>query len=79
MEGDRKPILKYVPYPVTALAYALVITVAGCFFIYGAKLISALPDNLDIPWILVFAAAFFIILVRNRIRAMRQDQKPKLS
>lgn len=77
MEGE-KSVLKYVPYPVTALAFALVITAAGYFFIYGAKLIRALPEKLDIPWLLIFAAAFLIILVRNRVKAMRQDQKPAL-
>jgi hypothetical protein len=79
MEGEMKLILKRVPYPAFALLYALVVTGAGWFFIYGAKLVRALPEKLDIPWLLVFAAAFFILLVRNRIKAMKQDQKPKLS
>ena len=79
MEGERKPILKRVPYPAVALLYAAAITAGGYFFVYGAVLMRALPENLDIPWILIFAAAFFVLLVRNRIRIIRHDQKPNLS
>ena len=78
MEGESKPILKRVPYVAVALLYAAGITAAGYFFVLGAVLIGALPGSLDIPWLLVFAAAFFILLIRNRVKTVRHDQNPVL-
>ena len=78
MEGESKPILKRVPYIAVALLYAAGITAAGYFFVLGGVLLGALPKSIDIPWLLVFAAAFFILLVSNRIKTMRHDQNPVL-
>ena len=79
MEGEKKPVLKRIPYLAVALLYATGITAAGYFFVYGAVLMSALPKSIDVPWLLVFVAAFFILLVRNRIKVMRHDQNPGLT
>ena len=48
-------------------------------FVLFAKALYTIPQSFDLPWLLIFVAVFFVIIVRKRIRIMRQDTKPALS
>ena len=81
MEGEkglRKKLAK-VPYPALALGTALLITAAAYFFVYLAKFLYTIPRDFDLPWVFVFAVVFFLILVRKRIRSVKNDSNPALS
>jgi hypothetical protein len=47
--------------------------------VFFAKALYTLPNSFDLPWLLIFLAAFLVLLVRKRIKTMRQDTKPPLS
>lgn len=79
IEEEISKKLAKMPDIVIALFWAGVLTGAGYVFIYFAKTLYTLPNSFDLPWLLIFAAIFFVIIVRRRIRIIRQDAKPALS
>ena len=71
--------LKKMPDIVLCLLYALLFTGIIFLFMFFAKALYALPRSFDLPWLLIFFAAFLVLLMRKRIKIMRQDTKPALS
>jgi len=78
IEEEISKRLAKAPDVVVALFWACICTGAGYLFIYFAKTLRTLPSSFDLPWLLIFALVFFVVLVRRRIRIMRQDTKPVL-
>jgi hypothetical protein len=77
-EEDISKRLAKMPDVVVALFWAAALTGAAYTFIYFAKALRTLPSSLDLPWLLVFSIVFFVVLVRRRIKIMRQDTRPVL-
>jgi len=71
--------LKKMPDIVLCLLYAFMFTGVIFVLVFFAKALYTLPSSFDLPWLLIFFAAFLVLLVRNRIKTMRQDTKPALS
>jgi hypothetical protein len=67
------------PDIIQSFLLALIVIAAGYVFVYFAKALYTIPANIDLPWLLLFIVIFLVLLVRKRIRIMRQDTKPALS
>jgi hypothetical protein len=77
-EEEISKKLAKMPDVVIALFWACICTGAAYIFIYFAKALYTLPRSFDLPWLLIFALVFFVVLVRRRVKIMRQDSKPVL-
>ena len=78
IEEEISKRLEKAPDVAVALFWACIFTGAGYVFIYFAKALYTLPASFDLPWLLIFALVFFVVLVRRMIRIMRQDTRPVL-
>ena len=78
IEEEVSKKLAKMPDVVIALFWAVLLTGAGYVFFYFAKALRTLPSSFDLPWLLIFALVFFVVLMRRKIRTMRQDTKPVL-
>jgi len=79
IEEELEKRLKKMPDIVLCLVYAFLFTGVIFVFVFFAKALYTLPSSFDLPWLLIFLAAFLVLLVRKRIKTMRQDTKPSLS
>ncbi|MCX6815029.1 MAG: hypothetical protein NTY20_05265 [Candidatus Aenigmarchaeota archaeon] len=79
IEEELSKRMKSLPDIVVALVWAGIFTGAGFLFVFFAKALYTLPGSFDLPWLMIFAVVFFAIIVRKRIKIIRQDTKPALS
>jgi len=79
IEEEIEKRLKKMPDIVVCIVYAFLFTGVIFVFVFFAKALYTLPSSFDLPWLLIFTAVFLALLVRKRIRIMRQDTKPPLS
>ena len=79
IEDEISKRLAKAPDILVALLWACVFTGAAYIFVFFAKALYAIPGSFDLPWLLVFVLVFLGLLVRKRIRIVRQDTKPALS
>jgi hypothetical protein len=78
-EDELSKIFRKLPDVVKSFLLALILTGAAYVFTFFAKTLYTIPVSFDLPWLLVFVLVFLALLVRKRIRIMRQDTKPALS
>jgi hypothetical protein len=78
MEQEVSKKIRKIPYIIIAIGMAAAATGAAYFFVYIGKFLYEVPKDLELPWIFIFLGVFLVLLVRNRIKVMRADQKPVL-
>ncbi len=78
-EEELSKRLAKAPDILKALFWAFLFTGACYVFIYFAKALYTIPKSFDLPWLLLFLSLFLLVLVRKRIKIIRNDQSPRLS